>query len=181
MDVNEIILFMISELGGKISSKTKIHKLCYFYSICSNRDMGFRPHYYGPFSPQVEQALDELEGIGLVDKKVDHLGESSEGFEIKRYDYIINEYGKEVEALIKDSQEKQELKNFLGMIREAGDPGYLDLSIAAKAHFIFKKENRAITPDEIQKKARGFGWNIGPAAIRRAEKLLSQLELIELK
>jgi hypothetical protein len=181
MDINEIILFMISELKGKISSKTKIHKLCYFYSVRSYRDMGFRPHYYGPFSPQVEKALDELEGIGLVDKKVDHLGESSEGFEIKRYDYIISDYGKQVEALIEDNQEKQELKNFIEMIKQAGNPGYLDLSIAVKAHFIFKKENRVVTPDEIRKKAKGFGWDIGSAAIKRAEKFMLQLKLIELR
>jgi uncharacterized protein YwgA len=177
MDINEIILFLISQLGGSISSKTKIQKLCYFYSILSGRKLGFIPHYYGPYSPQVATALDELEGIGLVDKKIENLGESSEGFEVKRYDYEINKYGSQVVERIKEGQDKEDLTGFVGQIQSVGDLSYFDLSIAAKAYFILKRENKNLTHDEISKKAKNFNWNINKPSIERAIKLLKKLEL----
>ena len=176
MNIDEVILFIISELGGKVSSKTKLQKLCYFYSILSEKDLGFRPHFYGPYSPLVEKTLDELQGIGLIDKQTHHLGENNYGFEVIRYDYSINEYGKQV---IEDITPEPELMAFLQKIKEVGDPDYLDLSIAAKAYFVLKREGKPLTVEEIKNKAARFNWKISSDNINKAIKILEEFGLVK--
>lgn len=179
MKPSEIILLIISGLSGKVSSKTKIHKLCYFYSIITGKDLGFRPHYYGPYSPLIERSLDELEGIGLLEKNTSRFGGVSNGFEVVRYDYTISKYGSQVlEKVVNDPDEKS-LKRYVKAIENAGNPDYLDLSIAAKAHFVLESEGQSLTPDEIRKKAKEFGWNISANDIEKAVKLLEKLDLIK--
>ncbi len=174
MKIYEIILLMISEFGDRISGRTKVQKMCYFYARLKNREMGFRPHYYGPYSPAVENALDELEGIGLIDKKIEIIGENPAGFEVKRYDYEITKYGKQVVDTIEDCQEKRDLQEFVRKIKMIGIPGTIDISIAAKAYYILERENMPLTHEEIRKKAEAFGWNIDSNAINRAAAFLKE-------
>jgi uncharacterized protein YwgA len=181
MKLYEIILLIISEFGDRIAGRTKVQKMCYFYSKLKNKEMGFRPHYYGPYSPAVENALDELEGIGLIDKKIKIFGENQDGFEVKRYDYEITKYGKQVVDTIEDCQEKRDLHEFVEKIKKAGIPGTMDISIAAKAFYILDRENIPLTHEEIRKKAGTFGWNIDPNAINRATAFLNAFGFIEQK
>jgi uncharacterized protein YwgA len=179
MKIYELILAMLSEFGGRLTGRTKIQKLCYFYSILKNRGLGFRPHYYGPYSPAVENALDELEGIGLIDKKIKLLGENSTGFEVKRYDYEITRYGHQVVQSINNSQEKKDLKEFAEHIKKIEMPGTMDISIAAKAYYILDREKKSLTGEQIRKKAELFGWDIDPDSIDKAENFLQAFGLVE--
>jgi uncharacterized protein YwgA len=178
MKIYEIILLMISELGGILAGRTKIQKLCYFYSLIANKEFGFRPHYYGPYSPMVENTLDELEGIGLIDKRVERLGENFDGFEVKRYDYGITIYGQQVVETIVDSHEKRQLKEFIRKVIKIGLPNTTDISIAAKAYYILQRESMPLTDDEIQKKAKAFGWDINSNSINSASNFLKAFNLI---
>jgi uncharacterized protein YwgA len=178
MKIYEIVLLMISEFGGKLPGKTKIQKLCYFYSVLNDKEMGFRPHYYGPYSPIVENALDELEGLGLIDKGVERLGENQEGFEIKKFHYWITKYGRQVVDTIGDNQQKKELEKFIEKVKKTGLPDTTDISIAAKAYYILQRENIPLTDDEIRKKARAFGWDINSDSINKAANFLSAFGLI---
>lgn len=179
MKINETILFIIDSLGGRVSSKTKVHKLCYFYSVFSKKDLGFKPHYYGPYSPLIERTLDELEALGLIDKGVNRFGEGSVGFEIVRYDYTINSYGKQVLAALNGDADKEVLKQYISKIKEAGDPDYLDLSIAAKSHFVLQREDDPLTPEGVRIKAEAFGWNISSTDVEKAVNLLEKFKLVK--
>jgi len=179
MKIYEIVLLMISGLGGKLGGKTKIQKLCYFYSVLKGKKMGFKPHYYGPYSPAVENALDELEGIGLIDKQVENFGENSDGYPIMRCDYEITRYGKQVVQATGDSKEKKELQEFVKKIDKIGLPETMDISIAAKAYYILQRERKTLTFGEIRKKAGDFGWDIKHASIDKAVNFLKDLEVVK--
>jgi uncharacterized protein YwgA len=179
MKIYETVLLMISEFGGNLPGKTKIQKLCYFYSVLNDKEMGFRPHYYGPYSPIVENALDELEGLGLIDKDVERLGENQEGFEIKKFHYRITRYGTQVVDTIEDNPEKKELEKFVEKVKKTGIPDTTGISIAAKAYYILRKENMPLTDDEIRKKARAFGWDINSDSINKAANFLKSFGLIK--
>ncbi|MCP5109043.1 MAG: hypothetical protein GY950_37020 [bacterium] len=179
MKIYEIVLLMISGLGGKLGGKTKVQKLCYFYSALKGKRMGFKPHYYGPYSPAVENALDELEGIGLIDKQVENFGENSDGYAITRYDYEITKYGEQVVDATGDSIEKKELQEFVKKIGKIGLPDTMDISIAAKAYYILQREKRTLTFGEIRKKAGDFGWEINHASIDKAVNFLKELEVVK--
>lgn len=183
MDLKNLILLLIDEFGGKISSKTKIHKLCYLYSIIYKKDFGYKPHYYGPYSPKVENALDELKGIGLLDVNEQSFGINHEGFEVIRYDYSINRFSQEVlnKIRISDLVEIKEIKNFVSKLKEIGDPDYFELSIAAKAFYILNKEGKPLTSTSIIDKAKEFDWHITENALNNAIELLVKLGLVERK
>ncbi len=179
--LNDVILLIISDLGGEIQSKTKLQKLCYFHSIKTGKDLGFRAHYYGPYSPLVEKKLDELEGIGLIEKKTQSFGEIyRNGFGVVRYDYKMTKYGQEVVSAIGSNQEKELLTKFLKKIKELGNPDYLELSLAAKTYFILKKEGKPLTYESIREKAKIVDWEINEKDINKATKLLEKLKLITL-
>lgn len=180
MDLKNLILLLIDEFGGKVSSKTKIHKLCYLYSIIYNKDFGFKPHYYGPYSPKVENALDELKGIGLLDIKEQSFGFNHQGFEVVRYDYSLNKYSCEVIHKIRDSykEEINKIKDFVSKLKKAEDPDYFELSIAAKAYYILRKEGKPLTDELIVEKAKEFDWHITKDTLDKAIELLIMLGLV---
>lgn len=179
MKIYEILLVLIDELGGKVSGRTLIQKLCYFFSIKHNKNMGFKPHYYGPYSPYVEKALDELEGIGLFDKTVELLGESSSGFEIKRYDYVLTKYGKQAVSTIAQSDEKEKVVTFASKIKRHGIPSTEEISVAAKSYFILNRERSTLTDNQIKGKASDFDWDITEDSINRASDFLVKMELVK--
>ncbi|MCP5051178.1 MAG: hypothetical protein GY940_28695 [bacterium] len=181
MKIHEVILMLIDGLGedGKLSGRTKMQKMCYFYSILNNRDMGYRPHFYGPYSPFVENSLDELEGIGLVERSVVRLGDNADGFEVNRYDYRITKYGEQVINAIANGKEKEDLNRFVEKINKIGIPSTTNISIAAKAYYILARAEMPLTGDEIRKKAGAFNWNINQDSIQGAEGFLEDLGLIK--
>ena len=57
--------------------------------------LGYRAHYYGPYSEDVAEAMDWLRIIGAVDQSSSGVGTvDSSGFEIRRYDYRLNPRGR---------------------------------------------------------------------------------------
>ena len=114
----------------------------------------------------------------MIDKTVERLGENSDGFEVKRYRYEITKYGHQVVDTIGDTEERHKLTNFLEKIKDIGLPNTMDISIAAKAYYILQRENKPLTSGEIRKKAESFGWDIDSGSIDKAERFLSELELI---
>jgi len=62
-------------------------------------------------------------------------------------------------------------------IRDAGNPDYMELSIAAKAYFILRKQNKGMTSAEMLKEAQKFNWNIPEQSLGRAATFLSMLGL----
>ena len=170
--------------GGSIDSKTKLQKEIYFISLprLLNIDLRFKAHYYGPYSIEVEKGLDELIGAGFVDMNHTSFGVNSErGFEVKRYYFSLSESGKRFAKILKEENTKDssKIKKFVEKLKKIGDPDYLALSVAAKAHFILSQEDVAMTAEQIIEKANKFGWNVDANDINIAVNILTKLEFVE--
>jgi hypothetical protein len=59
----------------------------------------------------------------------------------------------------------------------AGDPNYVELSIAAKAFYLLRKKNAPMTVRELQEEAEKYNWTISPDSIQKAVAFLQALGL----
>jgi uncharacterized protein len=181
MNLSDLIFLLLYYYDKTLECKTKLQKLFYFLSIKMDKNFGYEPHFYGPYSYEVENALSDLVSLKFVSMKSKKLGENIErGFEIKQYNYIINENCKELAKYLErkylDSSNK--IKAFVDNIKEIGDPDYFNLSIAAKAYFILKKENKPLSQVDIINIASQFNWKIKENDLQKSAEILKGLHLI---
>lgn len=181
MNIRHLILMLLKASGDKIVGKTMIQKQIYFLSLLLNENLGFKPHYYGPYSPEIEQALDELIGAGFVSMARNLFGvDTNTGFEFKRYDFELTENGKNLAEIVKE-EDSQTYKNVEEFVKKmtVNKTNYLSLSIAAKAYFILNREGNSMNMDAIIEKANQFGWNVSGTDIEKAVTILRQLNLVK--
>ena len=181
MTARHLILLLLNKLGGTIDGKTKLHKELYFLSMKLNLDLDFRPHHYGPYSIKAEQGIDELSGAGFIKITEYIFGyDTRSGFEMKRYHIDLLDSGKRLAKLLEQRYQKEviEITKFIEKIKEAGDPDYLILSIAAKTYYILNKEGRSMKREEICNEAKKFDWQINSENIENAIKVLQNLDLV---
>lgn len=179
---NKFVLLLLDAYGGNISGKTVFQKRAYFISILMGRELDYRPHYFGPYSPDIDEGISYNTSLGFIDEMTQGFGAvDSEGFEVKRYDYRITDDGKEIAKELKRlfSTETQQIREFKKKLDQAGDTGdYISLSIAAKTYFIGKRKGSRVTSDEIKTEANLLGWkNISEQAIEKAIDFLVKLDL----
>lgn len=179
MKARHLILMLLKASGGKIDSKTKLQKEIYFISLLLKKEIKFKAHYYGPYSLEVEDGLDELIGAGFIDIQRDVFG-FKQGFEVKRYDFSLTESGQKFEETLseKNPYEKNTVQEFVKKLEEIGTPDYRSLSIAAKVYFILDKKSVSLTKDKIRDKAMEFGWDVSESDINNAEGILEKLDFI---
>jgi len=183
MKTRHIIVLLLAASGGEVRGRTMIQKEMYFLSERLGTNLGYRPYYYGPYSDEVQWELDRLEGIGLVRMRAESLGQATRcGFEVNRYDFNLTEYGKEMAGWLKQKQEHREeskkIEEFIGSLRSVPGINYINLSLAAKVHYVLGK-NGPLTQDEIRENARALGWAILPEDIEGAVQILEKLGFVK--
>ena len=61
MDPRDAVMLTIrEEEKGVLHGRTLLQKRIYFASVLAKEELGFRPHYYGPYSQTVADAVDSL-------------------------------------------------------------------------------------------------------------------------
>jgi uncharacterized protein YwgA len=141
----------------------------------------FKAHFYGPYSPSLDDTLNELVSIGLLEQRQIGFGAADRsGFEIRRNDFELTDGGKEIVALVKksDAAEWAEIEKSVRRIHDAGDPGYVELSISAKVYFIVSSRDEKLTRHAITRHAQSLGWDISPESIEKAITFLERLDLV---
>lgn len=109
--MQNVILYMIHELGGQVK-EDMINSLCYLYAIAHNRDFGFIPHPFGPYSPKVRNAIDELKGLGLLDTTI-----KERGNRLLSKGVSLNTHSREVIEKLSDWEEAKKIRDFVKTIR----------------------------------------------------------------
>ncbi len=184
MNARDFVALTLREAGGEIRGKTKLQKLLYFVGVLTDRldDLGYRAHFYGPYSDEVAYALGQLKTIGAVDQNVTDWGVHRSGFEVKRYDFRLNQAGQTfAEGLARRAPEMAEkIRCAVKLYEEAGDRDYMELSIAAKTYFLLGQKKGRSRLDHLVKLASRFGWNVSERQIKEAAEYLQQLGLVEL-
>lgn len=176
-------LVLYAQENSKIEGKTKLQKIVYFFGIISKQieDLGFKAHYYGPYSGEVSAAMSHLQALGFVQHSIDAWGHDNKGFEISRTDYWLTDDGKNI-ARKKAKQYPEIWKRLLEgvkVLKGAGDLGYMKLSIAAKTYFILKGQEKSLTTIDIANTASTLGWEVEQGEVEEAAKFLGKLKLVK--
>jgi uncharacterized protein YwgA len=176
MNISEFLLALIDASGG-VRGRTMLQKKAFFVSLLSRVpvELGYDAHYYCPYSAAIEGKLTQLKNLGFVEEASTGFGVVSGGFEVRRYDYRVTKDGRKILEPVLQSEEYKAIKQALLAITEAGDPNYVELSIAAKAFYILKKRGKRMTAEELQREAQKFDWKIEDQSLVRAIDFLKQV------
>jgi hypothetical protein len=172
---------MLHCFGETISGRTLLQKRAFFVALLSGVDPGleFDAHYYGPYSSTVDNTVTQLKNMGFVKEEVNDFGVISGGFEMRRYDYRLTEQGEQIARSLEALPAYQRVVDGVRAIREAGDPNYVELSIAAKAYFIISHQKRPMSVPEITKEAERYNWTIGEQPVLKAVNFLRSVRLAD--
>src|SRR5579863_10430213 len=99
MNAYDFVHLVLNAMGGQIQGRTKLQKTIYFLGILTGNidELGYRAHYYGPYSDTVAAAVNRLKALGFVEEGSLQTGMVGEdGFEIARHDFTLTEQGKEI-------------------------------------------------------------------------------------
>jgi uncharacterized protein YwgA len=179
MKSSDFVLYLVHASGGNIQGRTLLQKRSFFVGELCHIDLGFDAHYYGPYSAEVDNAVGELKSLGFIDEANIGFGVARGGFEMKRYDYRLTHDGTEVVEFLKRShaEDYKSISQSVQRIADAGNPDYVELSIAAKAYFILTKRRKPMSRAELVREAQKFDWIIDAVSLDRAVTFLEQLGL----
>ena len=180
MKPTDFLLCLIDASGGSIEGRTLLQKRAFFVTQLIGDDFGlkFDAHYYGPFSSTVEGAATQLKNLGFLQESSTGFGILSDGFEVRRYDYSLTKDGQFIVGRLNKTPEYKRISEATKRILAAGDPNYMELSIAAKAYFLLKKkEGTGMSVAELIKEAEKYSWNISPQSVKRAISFLKSIDL----
>jgi hypothetical protein len=180
MKPTDFVLCLIDAAGGKIQGRTLLQKRAFFVTELIGDDFGlkFDAHYYGPYSATVEGTTTQLKNLGFLQESSTGFGTVKEGFEVRRYNYSLTNDGEQLLERLRNAPEYKSIKDATSRVLAAGDPNYVELSIAAKAYFLLKrKEGGKMTVAELIKQAGKYNWNISPDSVHKAVEFLSSVGL----
>lgn len=184
MDLRDFVTLTLLATGGEVRGSTKLQKLIYFVGVLTDSldELGYRPHFYGPYSDDIAYAVRQLRAIGVIDRNETAWGHDRSGFEVTRYDYRLNEAGtKYAQGLAKRKPELcKSIEQAYEVFKRAGDRDYMELSIAAKTYFLLGQRKGKSSMQELARLAPRFGWSVRPEQIKWAAEYLQKLSLVEL-
>jgi uncharacterized protein YwgA len=181
IDAYNFVHLALLAAGGEVKGRTMLQKKVYFMGILCEclDDLGYEPHFYGPFSAEVEGAVDRLRGLGFADQTITNWGFDHKGFERNRYDLKLNKDGRDVAEDKKRNFPElwKKLIHAEGILKSLGRVDYMGLSFAAKTYFMALRKGRPVTPDELCEYAKNFAWKVSNQQISEAIKLLEKMHL----
>ena len=180
MHIQDLILLVIESEGEDgLRGRTLLQKKLYFLSILEKIDLGFAPHYYGPYSSLVAENLDILVNARFLKEVTETFSTDRNIFgEIRRHTYSLTSDGKDVMSEIEQETEYTDWKQALDTLNSqplAND--FNMLSIAAKVYYIVNRQGRTTT-EQIQEVAKEYDWDIDDSQIENVRSFLEDLSLI---
>ena len=185
VDTYDFVHLALLAVGGEIRGKTKLQKTVYFLGVLTGQldVLGYRPHFYGPYSDEVTDAIERLKALGFVDENIRGGGAVNQlGFEVFRYDYRLNDDGK---TIAEDKTKKypklwKKLTAAGEALKRAGTIDYMRLSIAAKTYFMLGEKKGRASEEELANLAKRFGWSVSPQQVKDAARYMQKLGLVQL-
>ncbi len=184
LKLRDELLYIIAKCQDRPEfGRTSLQKVAYFASVRDETSIGHRAHYYGPYSPLVEQEVEALALSGFVEEKSYGLGFANDsGFAARKYEYRVTKEGRQrLEAVSKAHPDDiAALDGFLSNLAQAA--GGFDqrvLSAAAKTLYIARASEEPLSLSQISDLARQHGWDLSPQQIARVVEMLKKLGFIE--
>ena len=170
MHIIDILLLVVKNEGENgLRGRTLLQKKVYFLSVLMNFDLGFSPHYYGPYSSYVASHLDSLVNCGLLKEVTESFSNEQNVFgEILRHTYSVPD---DIEPVWQDIQDKPQFDEWQDALKRINEQDiskdFNKLSIAAKVHYIVSWEgNGPLTLTQIQQIAEEYGWDVSTEDIK---------------
>lgn len=180
MHIQDLILLVIgNEKDKSLQGRTILQKKLYFFSVLKKIDLGFGPHYYGPYSSWVAENLDILVSARFLKEVTETFSTDRNIFgEIRRHTYSLTPDGDIIMDEIRQENGCESWEDVLKPLNEhrsAND--FNTLSIAAKVHYIVNRQGRTTTK-QIQEVAKEYDWDIDDLQIENVRSFLEDLSLI---
>jgi uncharacterized protein YwgA len=184
MKTYDVVHLVLHAAEGRIEGRTKLQKMVYFVGVLTKREneLGFRPHFYGPYSQDVAAAVDKLRALGfLCQTIIGGGGTDRHGFEIARYDYELTEDGKQIAEEKRQTYPKtwKRIKAAVNRILKSDIDDYVKLSIAAKTYFIHGKLKGSTSASDLEQLSTRFGWKVSRDEIQEAFQWLKSVHLVD--
>lgn len=182
--VRHVVLFAIEQVGDRANGKTYVQKLCYFVHRLTGWPLGFRAHYYGPYSDLVSAELSFLSGAGVLSETRRGSGiAGAGGWEIARFDYSLTEAGRRTvnQLAERNTMEAEQIRSSIARVLATGHQSYVDLSFAAKTDWILQTEKGPMTVDGIAGAASRFNWNVEGTDVNKAASFLEGIGLVKVE
>lgn len=181
MDPRDVVMLAIQEEPDEfVYGRTLLQKKVHFASCLTGQELGFRPHYYGPYSQAIADAANSLVSNGFVEEKIETFpGEANLFGEWRRHSYSLTEDGKSVVEAMPETDESEAWREALRKVNS--HPIAQDfnlLSVAAKMYVILKELRRARTT-AISRQAQRYGWELPAEDIEKVGDYLVHLGLVE--
>ncbi|MFA6223357.1 MAG: hypothetical protein WC647_13685 [Desulfomonilaceae bacterium] len=183
MNVRDFVVLCYGAFDGNINGKTNLQKKVYFLAVSLGKaeELGYRAHYYGPYSADVAESNTELKSLNYLSECSTSWGSDNRGFEVARYDFSLTDEGWRLfeRKRTENPDIWEDISTLAEKIKEAGNLDYWDLSIAAKAYFILDQKGKSVSSQEIQGAAKGLGWEVTREELDRASTFLEKINLIK--
>ncbi len=185
IDTKEFVQLTMLAMGSEIQGKTKLQKTVYFLGLMTGclDDLGYRAHFYGPYSDEVADAIGWLNTIGAVNQTSSGAGiVDNSGFEIRRYDFRLNEQGKRFANATSHRHADlwRKLQDAANLLKRSGDLDYLKMSIAAKTYFMLNETAGQASQNDLARLATRFGWEVTQQQVQEAASYLERLGLAQI-
>ena len=180
MNAVDFLISLVDASGGSIPGRTLLQKRAYFTQLLAgvDIDLDFDAHFYGPYSPIVDNTITNLKNLGFLEESAIAYGVNNTGFEMKRYDYRLTPDGQEIAIKLRDIPEYTKIREAVNLLSRAGNLNYMELSVAAKAFFTLKRKKEGLSREQIATEARKFDWNIPVASLETAVSFLERLGVL---
>jgi uncharacterized protein len=187
VEASDLVLYIASKVGT-VPGRTSLQKLCYFANFKLGADIPFKPHYYGPYSPQIARATDSLLAFDFVDESRESGTLSSPwttpgGTVITDWERRSYKLTSEGESYLKKlpRRRREALSKANDLIAKLSAVTKLDakkLSTLAKVHLIIHQHGQSPKDvDGIMAAAKIEAWRLTRNQVERALKTLSSLPL----
>lgn len=181
MDVYETVEAILDSNNGEIVGRTAIHKLVYLSekTIDGLTLPLYKPHYYGPYSPDLSLALEKMVTYSFIDE-IKIPGRMHEG-----YKYRLTSDGQDMADHVKTTypNEYQKINSLVSTCKQSCGLKTAPLSYAAKVYFMLENNSdkeKQMDYDVAIKTAEKLGWELTPDDIDQGVELLEQLKLVNI-
>jgi uncharacterized protein YwgA len=182
LSTRDTVLLISHAVGDEVGGRTLMQKLAYFSGLELGVALGHRPHYYGPYSAKVEDALNNAVIAGELHETVDRIPDWSGGPDVLKYTYTLQPDGlQRAQRVIGEHPEEWErILSAVTKIKEVlPDLNQKTLSSAAKTYLIVDETEGGVSEDEIPALARRLGWKLSRAEVTKTVEILNKLNLLE--
>jgi uncharacterized protein YwgA len=158
---------------GSVAGRTAIQKIGYFDSIRLGLDMKYKPHFYGPYSPLLDESLMDL----IASDYVEEIARTTV-YGRTLYSYRLTDDGKELVKQLEGKYRKslRTMKSVANRCNKFGNNIYV-LSYAAKVHYLLSQKGESMSSDEAIQTGKQFNWKLSEKDIESGVQLLSSLRL----